>query len=101
MALVSIIQKDATTVFKTYKNKAGKDAAFVLETKIPGLPASKKIILCDENGNPMKLKDITKDGMDIYERTQDGLTMLTKEDGQKIKLPKIFYDVCAMLFHRK
>ena len=49
----------------------------------------------------MKLRDITKDGIDIYERTQDGLTMLTKEDGQKIKLPKIFYDICATLFHRK
>ena len=43
MALVSIIQKDATTVFKTYKNKAGKDAALFLKQKFPDFLHQKRL----------------------------------------------------------
>ena len=99
MPLISSIRKDNITVLNTFKNKSGNNIIHVLESKVPGLPVRKKLICCDGAGNPYKIKDFGKNGVDVYEKAQDGSTILKTPDGKIKQMPfSNFMDLCKKLF---
>ena len=97
MSLIKSIQKDAITTLKTYKSKSGKQILHVMDTQIPGLPVKRKLVCCNEIGNPYRIKDFTHDGVDIYQKTNDGYTIYTSSQGKSLFLKKPFMKVCQLL----
>ncbi len=100
MPIINSIQKDSCTVLKTYTNKSRTNIVHVLETKFPGLPIRKKVVCCDSLGDPYRIKDFTKTGVDVYEKAKDGTTVLKTSDGKTKKLVNIFMDVCSLLLEK-
>ena len=100
MPLIKSVQKDAITVLNTYKSKSGKNILHVLDSKIPGLPIKRKVVCCNQFDMPYRIKDFTREGVDIYEKAQDGYTMFTSCQGKKYYIKKPFLKVCELLIKK-
>lgn len=97
MALISSLQKDSITLLNTYKSRSGKNIVHVLQSQVGTLPPKKRLVCCDASGMPYKLKDFQKKGVDVYERAQDGTTILKSADGRTQKLSQFFNVICEKL----
>lgn len=98
MALINSIQKDGCTLLKTYQSKSRRTIVHVFESTIPGIK-SKKVVCCNANGNPYRIKDFQKYGTDVYEKAQDGSTVIKTSDGKQKEMPGLcFMTVCEKLF---
>ena len=97
MALINEFRKLDGSLMRTYKNRHGH-ITHVLSNEIGGKRIGVKAVNCDARQNPYRIIDIAKNRHDIYEKAQDGSTIL-HSNGKTQSFPNlIFNTVCERIF---
>lgn len=98
MSLINEFKKIDGSVLKTYKNIRNGNITHILTSEIGGRRIGVKAVNCDAYENPYRIIDIAKNRHDIYEKSQDGTTIL-HSNGKTQSFPNlIFNTVCERIF---
>lgn len=98
MTLINEFRKLDGSLMRTYKNMRNGNITHVLSNEIGGKRIGVKAVNCDARQNPYRIIDIAKNRHDIYEKAQDGSTIL-HSNGKTQSFPNlIFNTVCERIF---
>ena len=98
MTLINEFRKIDGSLMRTYKNTRNGDITHILTNEIGGTRIGLKAVNCDAKENPYRIIDIARNRRDVYEKAQDGSTIL-HSNGKTQRFPNlIFNTVCERIF---
>ncbi len=98
MALINEFRRIDGSFFRTYKNVRNGNITHILTNEMGGKRIGVKAVNCDAMENPYRIVDIARNRHDIYEKANDGSTVL-HSNGKTQKFPNlIFNTVCERIF---
>ncbi len=98
MALINEFRRYDGSLLRTYKNLRNGNITHVLSNEVGGRRIGVKAVNCDAQENPFRIVDIVKNRYDIYEKAQDGSTIL-HSNGKTVSFPNlVFNTVCERIF---